>query len=158
MLEAVSCSYKGKTQPEISCFCLFQQALAHSILIPFCASNNCKQSRKKLAKFCKVQCCSIENQQTPVYVVDCHFSRSPDGCWECCHNFTLFNHLYHIWELSNEVLYNSLPKGVSKCYWTKLKVLLESEFRSFNFYPSYFWSPFRYRVIKYLIGKISDMV
>ena len=42
---------------------------------------------------------------------------------------------------------------------SKLKVLLLlSEFRSFNFDLSYFWRPFRYRVIQYLIGKLSDMV
>ena len=35
-----------------------------------------------------VQWCQIENQQSPVYVVDSHFSRHPDGCLECCHNLT----------------------------------------------------------------------
>ena len=27
-----------------------------------------------------VQCCSIENHQSPIYVVNCHFSRWPDRC------------------------------------------------------------------------------
>ena len=30
--------------------------------------------------------------------------------------------------------------------------------RSFNFDLLYFWSPFRYRVLQYLIGKLLDMV
>ena len=54
-------------------------------------------------------------------VVNSHFSRRPDGCWECCHNFALLNHLYHIWELSNEVLYDSVLKGVSKIQQVKVE-------------------------------------
>ena len=50
-------------------------------------------------------------------------------------------------------------KGYQKYNRSKLKVLLlSSEFRSFNFDLSYFSSPFRYRVIQHLIGKLSDMV
>ena len=42
---------------------------------------------------------------------------------------------------------------------SKLKVLLLlSELRSFVFDLLYFWSSIRYRVIQYLIGKLSDMV
>ena len=42
---------------------------------------------------------------------------------------------------------------------SKLKnLLLLSEFRSFNFDILYIWSPFRYKVIQYLIGKLLDMV
>ena len=94
-----------------------------------------------------IQYCSNENQQSPVYVVNSYFSRRPDGWRECCHNFALLNHLYHIWELSYEVLFNTLSKGVSKYYWPKLKVLLKSKFRSLNFYVSVtIWSPFRYRL------------
>ena len=62
-------------------------------------------------------------------VVNSHFSRRPDGCWECCHNFALLNHLYHI------------------CSWgfkTKLKLLdALNKSRTFNFDLSYFWNPFR---------------
>ena len=47
--------------------------------------------------YCKVtneegrnlQCCQIENQQSPVDTINYHFSRCPDGCLECCHNFAL---------------------------------------------------------------------
>ena len=50
-------------------------------------------------------------------------------------------------------------KGYQKYDRSKLKILLlSSEFRSFNFDLSYFSSPFRYRVIQYLIVKLSDMV
>ena len=50
-------------------------------------------------------------------------------------------------------------KGLQKYDRSKLKILLLlSEFRSFKFDLSYFSSPFRYRVIQYLIGKLSDMV
>ena len=42
---------------------------------------------------------------------------------------------------------------------SKLKVLLLlSEFRSFNFDLSYLSSPFRSRVIQYLVEKLSEMV
>ena len=37
-------------------------------------------------------------------------------------------------------------------------LLLLSEFRRVNFDLLYFWSPLRYRVIQYLIVKLSDMV
>ena len=56
----------------------------------------------------------IENQPSPVYVVNSLFSRRPDKCLESCHNFALLNHLYHILELSNEVLYDLIPHLVSK--------------------------------------------
>ena len=61
-----------------------------------------------------VQWCSIENHQSPIHVVNFHFSRYPDGCLERCHNLVFFNHHHHIWELSNEVLYDPVPQGASK--------------------------------------------
>ena len=49
--------------------------------------------------------------------------------------------------------------GYQKYDRSKLKVLFSlSELRSFNFDLLYFWSPFQYRVIQYLIGKLSDMI
>ena len=50
-------------------------------------------------------------------------------------------------------------KEYQKYNRSKLKVLLLlCEFRSCNFDLSYFLSPFRYRITKYLIGKLSDTV
>ena len=50
-------------------------------------------------------------------------------------------------------------KGYQKYESSELKVLLLlSEFRHFDFHLLYFWYPFKYRVINYLIGKLSDMV
>ena len=50
-------------------------------------------------------------------------------------------------------------KGHQKYDRSKLKVqLLLSKFRLFNFDLSYFWYLLRYRVIQYLIWKLSDMV
>ena len=43
-----------------------------------------------------LQWCQIENQQTPIYVVNSDFSRYPDGCWECCCRLALLNHLYSL--------------------------------------------------------------
>ena len=70
-----------------------------------------------------IEWCQIDNQQSPVYVVNSHFSRYPDGCWECGHNFSLVNHLYHIWELSNEVLYDPISRRVSKIWQIKVETL-----------------------------------
>ena len=71
------------------------------------------QSNLEIRNVKEVQWCQFENQQSPVYVVNSHFSRSPDDCWEYCHNFALLNNLHHIWELSNEVLYAPVSKMVS---------------------------------------------
>ena len=50
-------------------------------------------------------------------------------------------------------------KGLQKYDRSKLKLLNSlNKSRTFNFDLSYFWDPFRYRVIQYLIGKLSDMV
>ena len=50
-------------------------------------------------------------------------------------------------------------KGYQKYDRSKLKVqLLLSKFRLFNFDLLYFCYHLRYRVIQYLIGKLSDMV
>ena len=49
--------------------------------------------------------------------------------------------------------------GFKKYHWSKFKVLLLlREFRSFYFDWLYFWSPFWYKVIQYLIGKLLDIV
>ena len=62
-------------------------------------------------------------------------------------NIVLSNYLYHIWELSKEVLYDLVPKGVLKCDKLKLNKVI-----CFNFDLLYFWYPLNYRVIsnKYL--------
>ena len=102
--------------------------------------------------YATVPWCQIESQQSPFCVVNSHFLRYPDKYWECCHNLVLLNHLSHIWEPSYEVLYE--PEA-SKIWQVKL---LWSQVKSFNFDQLYFWSPFRYRVILYLIRKLLDMV
>ena len=54
---------------------------------------------------------------------------------------------------------NLYVKEYQKYDKSKLKgLLLLSEFRSFNFDLSNSLSPFRYRVIQYLMGKLLDMV
>ena len=53
----------------------------------------------------------FEDQQSTVYVVHCHFPRHPDRWWDCCHNLALLAHIDHIWELSNEAMYNLVPQG-----------------------------------------------
>ena len=63
----------------------------------------------------------IENQQSLTYVVNCHFLRHPDKCKKCCHNLAFLNHLCHVWELSNEVLYDPIPQGVSKIPQVKVE-------------------------------------
>ena len=64
------------------------------------------------------------------------------------------NHLYHIQEPSNQVLYDL--KWYQKYDRLKLKSLNESW--TFNFDLSYLWYPLMYRVIQYLIEKLLDMV
>ena len=50
-------------------------------------------------------------------------------------------------------------KGFEKYEKSKLKLLNSlSKSRTFNFELSYFSYLFKYRIIKYLIGKLSDMV
>ena len=46
--------------------------------------------------FMQLQCCSFKNQQSPVYLVNRHFSGNPDRCSECCHNLAILPHIYHI--------------------------------------------------------------
>ena len=41
----------------------------------------------------KLQWLPFENQQSPIYVVNCHFLRLPDWYLECCHNIALLTHL-----------------------------------------------------------------
>ena len=57
--------------------------------------------------FWVLQWCALENQQSPVHVVNCHFTRHP---YRCCHKSNLLAHLYYIWELSIEVLYDPVPQ------------------------------------------------
>ena len=53
----------------------------------------------------------------------------------------------------------SYLKEYQKYDWSKLKLqLLLSKFRLFDFDLLYFWYPSRYRVIQYLIRKLSGMV
>ena len=59
----------------------------------------------------------FENQQRPIYVVNCHFSRHPD------HSLALLTHINHIYELSNEVLYDPVYQGVSKIKQVKFQSL-----------------------------------
>ena len=40
---------------------------------------------------------------------------------QCCHNFAFLNHVYHIWDLSNMVLYDPAPRGASKIWQVKVK-------------------------------------
>ena len=48
-----------------------------------------------------VQCCSIENHQSPVYIVNGQFSWCPDRCLNYCWKLALLTHTFHFWELSN---------------------------------------------------------
>ena len=50
----------------------------------------------------------------PVYVVNWHFSRRPDRCWDCCHNLALLAHIFHYWELFSEVLYEPCSRAMKK--------------------------------------------
>ena len=93
-----------------------------------------------------VQCCSIENHQSPVYAVNLHFSWHSNRCLNCCCNLALLTHICHIWELSNEVLHSMTLylTGCQKHDKSKSKVLLLlSRFNRFNFDLSYFWYFFR---------------
>ena len=90
-----------------------------------------------------VQWWTIENHQSPVYLVNCYFSWHPERCLIYCHNKALFPHKYHIWELSNEVLHDPLPEYVLKIRQVKVETsTLKSKYR-----PFYFWYPLRYRFI-----------
>ena len=42
------------------------------------------------------RCCSIENQKSPIYVVNWLFSRCSERWWEYCHNVAPLSHLYNI--------------------------------------------------------------
>ena len=96
-----------------SCFLLLNcvlnflsQDLHFNSLVPSWALNTCSvswhfrcgNSRHRISntKCQKLQWCQIENQQTPVYVVNSHFSRGLDGCWDCYHNLALLNNPFHI--------------------------------------------------------------
>ena len=67
-------------------------------------------------RICVLQSTVVPNWEStkPHLCSNSHFSRHPNECWECRYNLALLNHLYHIWELSNEVLYDPVPKRVSK--------------------------------------------
>ena len=66
-----------------------------------------------------IKWCQIENQQSPVYVINFHFWRWSDRCLECYQNLALMKNLYHNCELSNEVFY-PIPIGVSKMRQVKV--------------------------------------
>ena len=44
----------------------------------------------------QVEWYQIENQQSPVCVVNFHFSRRPDGCWSSASTFTLGSSLTYL--------------------------------------------------------------
>ena len=68
-----------------------------------------------------VQWCAFENQQNRVHVENWNFSRCPDRYQKCCYYLALLIHIYHYWELSNEVLYDHTIQGVSKVPVVKIK-------------------------------------
>ena len=70
---------------------------------------------------------------------------------------------YHYWELSNEVLYASLPQRASKLPEVKdLEIqiyLIEMNFfGNFNFDVWQFWCPLTKNLLQYLIWKLSLVV
>ena len=48
-----------------------------------------------------------------------YFSWHSDRFLNCCCNLPLLTHICHIWELSNKILYDSVPIGVSKIWRVK---------------------------------------
>ena len=71
---------------------------------------------------------SFENQQSPVYVVNWHFSRCPDRCWKWFYPvFKLGANRYGL-GLSNEPLFIIIAQGVAKLWPVKVgslkKILL----------------------------------
>ena len=85
----------------MSCLRTLLALLDHRFFRWHLASSNSPSSKVILVELCNVlhryvQWCSIENRQSPIYVVYFHYSRRPDGCSECCHNLALFTHLFHI--------------------------------------------------------------
>ena len=102
---------------------------------------------------------NIEFRQGPIYVVNSHFLRPPNrhkssnstkSSWPIFtisesfpmrYCMTLYLKWYQKYHRSNLKSLNLLNKS-----WT------------FNFDLSYFWYSLRYRIIQYLIGKLSDMV
>ena len=107
----------------------------------------------------ELQCVTIEFRQGPIYVVNSHFSRPPNRH----KSSTLTKPSLPIFTISKsfQIRYcmTLYLKGYQKYDKSKLKIqLLLSKFRLFNFDLSYFWYHLRYRVIQYLIGKLSVMV
>ena len=73
-----------------------------------------------------------------MYVVNFHFSRYPDGCWERCQNLAILTHLYHVLKLSNGLLYEPAPKGVKN---TKSHLNLYDKTRSLTLICPIFDTP-----------------
>ena len=96
------------------------------------------------------------NKQSPVYIVNWHFSNiMTDDKSACSHNLVFTT----IQSFPISYCMTLCLKGLQKYNLSKLKLLNSLNVsRTFNFDLSYFWYPFRYRVIQYLIGKLSDMV
>ena len=90
----------------------------------------------------KSDCCFVQCSCSPKVFQSWDFWYTVRNNWvstrPClCSNFSIFNvswqmlkvmpqlntltHLYHIWELSNEVLYDSIPQVVSKIWLVKLE-------------------------------------
>ena len=63
-----------------------------------------------------IQCCSIENQQSPIYAVDLHSSRLPDECWDCWHKLAPF-------DLFLPAIMQTLPWLPTTWPWRKTTVL-----------------------------------
>ena len=55
----------------------------------------------------------VENQHSPIYVVNCHFIRHPHML-KVLSQWALLTHLYHILDFSNVVLYGPVLQKISK--------------------------------------------
>ena len=71
--------------------------------------------------------------------------------------------IYHIWDVSIETstIFSSTSKTIKNMTgqsWNKSKSILLYKSWTFKYDFIYFWYPLRYKVIQYLIGKLSKMV
>ena len=70
----------------------------------------------------KLQWCQIENQQSPIYVVNSYFSRRPDGVLRVLPQLSPLESSLPYQRASNEALYDPVvPEGVSKIQQVKVK-------------------------------------
>ena len=118
-----------------------------------------KISFKEIKATSNLQCVTIEFRQGSIYVVNSHFSRPPNR-HKSSNSTKPFRPIFTISE-SFQMRYcmTLYLKGHQKYNRSKLKIqLLSSKSRLFKFDLLYFWYHLRYRVIHYLIWKLSDMV